>query len=87
MALASSQSLRGIWMLGRATSFRKPTPVLRWPASHTRTHIRVCGLEIWQQTGCSHFEQTQVLTEGFLLFSVVREGQNYRVMMLTNQLH
>lgn len=87
MALASSQSLRGIWMSGRATSFRRPTPVLRWPASHTHTHIRVRGLEIWQQTGSSHSEQTQAITEGFLLFSVVREGPNYRVTMLTNWLH
>lgn len=75
MVLASPQSRGGIWMSGRATSFRKPTSVLRWPASHTHIHIMLC-LEMPQQMGCSPSQQTQMPVKAFLRFLVVSEYEN-----------
>lgn len=43
IALVSPQSLGGIWMLRRATSFTKPTPAPRWPV--TDIHAQVMCLE------------------------------------------
>lgn len=86
IALASPQSLGGIWMLGRNTSFRKPTPVLRWPASHTHTHIMLC-LETQQQISCSHAQQTQKHIGASLPLSVVGECQTMESRSSLTGLH